>query len=76
MAELIGTIIFVFIAKATGFALAAGTQEVRKRKNFSFNCKLSKLHVLQIWQTLEIAHFANKLCKLLTIADEGENSLG
>ena len=30
VAELIGTIIFVFIAKATGFALAPGTQQVWK----------------------------------------------
>ena len=34
VAELIGTIIFVFIAKATGFALATGGQEVRKRGIF------------------------------------------
>ena len=46
MAELIGTIIFVFIAKATGFALATGGQEVRKRGIF--------------WDFVELLTFINE----------------
>ena len=70
VAELIGTIIFVFIAKATGFSLAVSTQEVRKK--LYFNEKLYKLHILLIanctFCELQIAHFANCKVHILQIA--------